>query len=203
MKWIGLTGGIASGKSTVSKMLKDHAIAVVDADEIAKSVVQKGSPGLKSIVTRFGNDVLLSDGQLDRKKISELVFGDHESLRDLESITHPLIRAEVLRQRTALEHQNLKLAIYDIPLLFETKSEDQFDAIILVSCSVEQQKTRLRQRSELAGLPLDESQIQKRIASQISIADKEQKADFVIRNDLDQKHLASEVARLIQWLNGL
>jgi dephospho-CoA kinase len=184
-------------------MLKDHAFAVIDADEIAKIVVQKGSPGLKSIVLKFGTEILLPEGELDRKKLGELVFGDHECLRNLELITHPLIRAEMLRQRTALEHQNLKLAIYDIPLLFETKSEDQFDAIILVSCTAEQQKARLHQRSELAGLPLDEGQVENRIASQISLTVKEQKADFIIKNDQDQKHLVSEVSRLIQWLNNL
>ena len=203
MKWVGLTGGIASGKSTVSKMLKDHAIAVIDADEIAKSVVQKGSPGLKSIVAKFGSEVLLPDGELDRKKVGELVFKNHEKLRELESITHPLIKAEVLRQRLVLTQQNAKLAVYDIPLLFETNSQDQFDAIILVTCTAEQQKARLGHRSQLAGLPLSVSQIENRISSQISMTEKEKKANFIIRNDQDQKHLESEVARLIQWLNNL
>jgi dephospho-CoA kinase len=203
MKWIGLTGGIASGKSTVSQKLKESSIPVIDADEIAKDVVKKGSPGLKAIIEKFGADVLLPDGSLDRRKLGQKVFGNKELRSALEAITHPLVRAEVERRRRDLEEKNIPVAVYDIPLLFEVQCEDQFDAIIVVSCSPEQQRERLNQRSQSEGLPLDENEIEKRISSQIPLKQKEQKASFVVMNDGDQAKLTSEISRLLKWLNSL
>ena len=140
MKWIGLTGGIACGKSTVSRMLKDRDIPLVDADEIARDVVRPGTPGLKSITHTFGDEVLLPDGSLDRRKLGQMVFGNPDRLHALEAITHPLIREEVRRRRRVFEDMGKPLAIYDIPLLFETNAKDQFDAVVVVSCTKGQQK---------------------------------------------------------------
>lgn len=198
MKWIALTGGIACGKSTVSQMLRDKSIPVIDADEIAREVVQKDSPGLKLVVESFGEDLLLEDGSLDRRKLGQKVFGHPEMLRKLETITHPLIRAETARRREALEKKGERLAIYDIPLLFETKAQSQFDAIIVVTCTKIQQKERLQRRTQWS-----ESEIEMRLASQLPLSLKEQEAQFVLHNDRDEKHLLQEVSRLLKWLENL
>ncbi|MBO9666106.1 MAG: dephospho-CoA kinase [Bdellovibrio sp.] len=195
MKWIGLTGGIACGKSTVSRLLQKHNIPVIDADEIAREVVRAGSPGLKSIITEFGEDLLLEDGSLDRRKLGQRVFGNPDKLHILESITHPLIREETRRRRRNLENLGMPLAIYDIPLLFETKAQEQFDGIIVVSCTKGQQKERLLRRNQWT-----EDEIEMRMASQIPIAAKEQEADFVLQNNRDEQNLLKEVDRLVAWL---
>ncbi|MDG0815582.1 dephospho-CoA kinase [Bdellovibrio svalbardensis] len=198
MKWVGLTGGIACGKSTVSRKLVERAIPVVDADHIAKEVVKVGSSGLKSIVEEFGPDILLADGNLDRRKLGQKVFGNPDLLHKLEAITHPLIREETRRLRRGYENQGAALVIYDIPLLFETKAEEQFDKIIVISCTREQQRERLRRRNQLS-----DEEIEMRIASQIPIKFKEEKADFVLYNNKDEQHLLKEIDRLVAWLEEL
>ena len=195
MKWIGLTGGIACGKSTVSRMLKDRDVPLVDADEIARDIVRPGTPGLKSIIGLFGEEVLLPDGSLDRRKLGQMVFGNPDRLHSLEAITHPLIREEVRRRRRLFEGMGAPLAIYDIPLLFETNSKDQFDAVIVVSCTKGQQKERLLRRNQWT-----EDEIEMRIASQLPIASKEQQADFVLSNNRDEQNLLKEFSRLMEWL---
>lgn len=195
MKWIGLTGGIASGKSTVSRFLLERSIPVIDADEIAREVVRPGSPGLTSVVEAFGEKILLPDGSLDRRKLGQVVFGHPELLHRLESVLHPLIREETRRRRRLLEAQGESLAVYDIPLLFETKAQDQFDSIVVVSCTKEQQRERLRRRGNLS-----ESEIEERIASQIPLQFKEKEADFVLQNNRDEQHLKKETDRLLKWL---
>lgn len=197
MKWIGLTGGIACGKSTVSRMLRTHDIPVVDADEIAKEVVKPGSAGLKSVIQEFGPEYLTEAGALDRRKLGRRVFGHPELLHKLEAITHPLIREETRRWRRHFEDMGHKIAIYDIPLLFETRSQDQFDGVIVVSCTKEQQKERLRRQN------WSEDEIEMRIASQIPIQFKEQEAGFVLQNNRDEQHLLREVERLLGWLEEL
>lgn len=196
MKWIGLTGGIACGKSTVSRKLVERSIPIIDADEVAKWVVRPGSPGLKSIQQEFGNEILLPDGSLDRRKLGQRVFGHPEQLQRLEAITHPLIRAEVLLRRQKLEAAQCPFVIYDVPLLFETKSEKQFDAIIVVTCGEQQQRERLRRRNQLT-----EAEIDARLSSQMPLRFKEQHADFVIENNQDEEHLMREIDRLTSWLS--
>lgn len=198
MKWIGLTGGIACGKSTVSRALQQSGIPVIDADEIAKEVVQVGSPGLRSVVTSFGQQVLGPDGSLDRRVLGKIVFGHPDLLNKLEGILHPLIRLETERRREELEKRGERLAVYDIPLLFETKAQDQFDYIIVVSCTKEQQKERLRRRNNLS-----ETEIEERIGSQLSLSSKEKEADYVLFNNRDEQHLIKEIERLKEWLESL
>lgn len=196
MKWIGLTGGIACGKSSVCRLLAEQNISIIDADEVAKEVVQPGSPGLKSVLQEFGEDLRQEDGSLNRRKLGQKVFGNPNLLRKLERITHPLIRAEVLRQRQHFENLQKPLVIYEIPLLFEIKAQAEFDAIIVISCTREQQRERLRLRNHL-----NENEIEMRIASQIPIQFKEEQANFVLYNNKDEPHLRNEVARLLSWLS--
>lgn len=198
MKWIGLTGSIGCGKTTVSQFLKERSIPVVDADEIAKKIVEIGSSGLKSIQKTFGPDFLLGDGSLDRPKLGKYIFGDDEKRKRLESILHPLIREETLRQRKLLEDRHEPIAIYDIPLLFETNAQDQFDAIVVVSCTEQQQKERLQLRNP----DWSADEIERRIASQVPIHVKEKAADFVVHNDGDRNHLEKEMHRLLKWLKN-
>lgn len=196
MKWLGLTGGIASGKSTVSALLKGLGIPVVDADQIAREVVLPGTPGLKSIEEVFGPDFINESG-LDRQKMGQHVFGQPERLKKLEGILHPIIQAETRRRREELEKSGEPLAIYDIPLLFETKAQAQFDQIILVTSSKEQQLSRLVQQ----GMP--EVDAKKRIGAQIPNSVKEEVANFIIRNNKDLQYLEQEVKRLVEWLEAL
>ncbi|MGE5085097.1 MAG: dephospho-CoA kinase [Bacillota bacterium] len=168
---------------------------MVDADEVARDVVRPGTPGLKSITDLFGAEVLMPDGSLDRRKLGQMVFGNPARLHALEAIVHPLIREEIRRRRRLLEAMGAPLAIYDIPLLFETNSKDQFDAVIVVSCTKEQQKQRLMRRNQWT-----EDEIEMRIASQLPMATKEQQADFVLSNNRDEQNLLKEFDRLMDWL---
>jgi dephospho-CoA kinase len=158
-------------------------------------VVTPGSAGLSSVVKEFGQDILASDGSLNRRILGQLVFHDKERLHKLQSILHPLIRSEVERQRKVLEQQGFPLAIYDIPLLFETHSENQFDLIVVVSSTLEQQRHRMAVRDYLASKEIDD-----RLAAQLPMEIKEKEADFIVRNDKDFMHLNAEIQRLIDWL---
>ena len=198
MIWVGLTGGIASGKTSVVEQLKRNNIPVIDADQIAKQVVTLGSPGLSAVVKEFGQDILDSDGTLNRRKLGQKVFGHRESLQKLESILHPLIRAEVELQKRKLESSGALLAVYDIPLLFETQSQSQFDYIVVVSCTYQQQFDRIAQRNNLSS-----EEIRERLAAQVPLADKVKQAHFVVINDKDFSHLQKEIERLLTWFNQI
>ena len=132
MQWIGLTGGIATGKSTAAEILRKLGYPVIDADAVSRQAVGPGTMGLQEVVRTFGQDVLLADGSLDRKKMATAVFDNPQLREKLEIILHPLIQAEVARQRQELEKNGHQLAIYDVPLLFEKNLDNQFDQIILV-----------------------------------------------------------------------
>jgi dephospho-CoA kinase len=198
MKWIGLTGGIASGKSTVSKLLKAFGHPVVDADEIAKTMVQPGSAGLKAVASHFGAQVLETDGSLNRKKLGALVFANTVKLAELESILHPLIKAEAARQRGLLAAKNNPFAFYDVPLLFEKKMEAQFDLILLVSCQERLQRERMKARDGLT-----DSEISNRLSAQIPMSSKESKANYVIRNDSSLADLEIQVREFLRELQSV
>jgi dephospho-CoA kinase len=198
MKWIGLTGGIASGKSTVSSRLKELDFQLVDADEIAKAVVQKGTPGLKSVLEKFGPEFVDSDGHLDRRKLAQHVFNDPFKKQELEALLFPLIRAEVQNRRESLESKGHALAIYDMPLLVESKAQGQFDHVIVVTSTLEQQKERMKARNQWT-----DEEIESRLRAQIPLIEKERYADFVVRNNKDQQFLESEIQRLVRWLKTL
>lgn len=175
---IGLTGSIASGKSTVSQMLKELGYPIVDADLVARQVVEPGSETLEKISEAFGEAFILPDGTLDRKKVGDLIFNSPESRKQLNDIIHPAIRKEMLRQRAAYVAEGHKVVIMDIPLLFESQLQHLADKILVVSVTEENQLKRLIKRNGLA-----ENEAAARISSQLPMAVKEEGADAVIYNN--------------------
>jgi dephospho-CoA kinase len=175
---IGLTGGIACGKSTVSNMLVQRGALLVDADRIAREVVEPGSPALEKVVERFGAEVLLPNGSLHRKKLGELVFGQPQALKDLQDITHPSIRA-LMRARTS-DYEQMhpdKLVVVDVPLLYESGLQSMFQAVMVVYVPRPVQLDRLMVRDQLS-----REQAEQRLQAQLDIERKKEMADIVIDN---------------------
>lgn len=175
---LGLTGGIACGKSTVAAMLVRRGAILIDADQIARIVVEPGSPVLDRIVERFGQAVLNPDGSLHRKKLGEIVFNDASAREDLERLIHPAIRAMMTERMAHFEREHpRKLVVVDVPLLFESKLEGMFSEIMLVYIPKELQLTRLMHRDGLTA-----EQAESRLNAQMPIEDKKALADIIIDN---------------------
>ena len=178
MKWIGLTGGIASGKTTVANGLRSRGFDVVDADQLARLAVERGSPGLEKVAKAFGQKILDSKGDLDRAKLGSLIFSNPDQRLTLESIVHPEVRRLSLIEKKRLESEGKKFAFYDVPLLYEKNMEKMFDAVVVVASSEDLQKSRLAARNQLS-----EKEVQARLASQMPLKIKIPKADFIIANE--------------------
>ena len=177
MRLIGVTGGIATGKSTVDRMLEAHGAAVIDADQLAREVVRRGEPALHEVAARFGPDVIQPDGTLDRERLGKIVFADPEARRDLDQITHPRI-AELTRDRIAAALASpAPLVAVDIPLLFENARESMFEGVLLVYAPREVQVRRLRERNGL-----DEAAALQRLGAQLPIDEKRDRATWIIDN---------------------
>ena len=196
MKIIGLTGGIASGKSTVATELRKQNIPVFDADEVSRNAVAKGSKGLAMVAEAFGGEYLTSEGEMDRAKISQLVFSNKEALKTLEGILHKIVWDEAEAFLAEAREQKAKLAVLDVPLLIETKWHERVDLVWLVAVSKEQQIKRAMIRSGMT-----EEEVKARIAAQMSLEDKKKFADVVLDNSgaleetLEQVH--KELAKLL------
>ena len=196
MKIIGLTGGIASGKSTVATELRKQNVPVFDADEVSRNAVAKGSKGLALVAEAFGVEYLTADGEMDRAKISQLVFSDKEALKTLEGILHKIVWDEAEAFLAEAREQKAKLAVLDVPLLIETKWHERVDLVWLVAVSKEQQIKRAMIRSGMT-----EEEVKARIAAQMSLEDKKKFADVVLDNSgsleetLEQVH--KELAKLL------
>lgn len=176
MPLIALTGGIASGKSTIASRLAEHGAIVVDADAIVRDVQTAGSPVLRSIEQAFGRDVIRADGELDRAALGTRVFGDSEALQTLNGIVHPAVRTESERRfREALSENPQALVVYDVPLLAETRADDPWDLIVVADAPAE---LRVARMVELRGM--DEEDARRRIAAQISDDQRRALADVVI-----------------------
>ncbi len=197
MHTVGLTGGIGSGKSAVSRMLRDHGAVVVDADLLAREVVDVGSPGLAAVVDAFGPEVLQPDGSLDRAALGRRVFSDREALGRLNAITHPLI-AERTREcfRKAAE-ANAQVLVHDVALLVENGLTGSYDAVVVVAARPEAQLDRL---VRLRGMSQDEARA--RIAAQLPLEDKLVVATHVIHNDGPLEDLAPQVEQVWTSLLG-
>jgi dephospho-CoA kinase len=192
MRLIGLTGGIATGKSTVDRMLAARGATIIDADALARDAVRPGEPALDAINERFGKDVIQDDGTLDRARLGAIVFADADARHDLDRITHPRI-AELTRERIAAALAgDAPLVVVDIPLLYENARESMFEGVLVVYAPVDVQVERLRDRNNL-----DEAAALQRLAAQMPIDEKRARATWVIDNSGDTA--ATEQAVAAWW----
>lgn len=185
---IGLTGGVASGKSTVAEIFAELGAAVVDTDAVAREVVAPGEPGLEAVTEAFGPEILLPTGELDRRAMRSIVFSDPERRRLLESILHPLIRERTLHLIDALE---APYVIVVVPLLLETGFAELVERILVVDCPETQQLERLRRRDDL-----NEAEAQAMLAAQVDRQARLARADDVIDNSGTLEATRSQVAAL-------
>ncbi|MED4224190.1 dephospho-CoA kinase [Neobacillus cucumis] len=192
---IGLTGGIASGKSTVSNMLKDMSITVIDADVEARLAVMNGEPAYKEIIEEFGNDILLENGEIDRQKLGSIIFHQADKRQRLNEITHPEVRKRMLEQVETAKKNKEEVIVLDIPLLFESKLTYMVEKTILVYVNSDVQIQRLMERNHLSS-----ADAHARINSQMPLSEKMKLADAVINNNgalADTKQQLLKV--LAQW----
>ncbi|MCA0969847.1 dephospho-CoA kinase [Halobacillus litoralis] len=174
---IGLTGSIATGKSTVSNMFKDLNIPVIDADQLSRDVVKPGEPAYQKIVEAFGSRVLQNDGTLDRKKLGSIVFSDGEKRKELNGIVHPEVRKEMIRRRDHFVDEKYPAVVLDIPLLYESELTHYVERVLVVYVDEATQLERLTNRDQST-----EEEAMQRIKSQIPISEKADRADAVIDN---------------------
>lgn len=194
IKIIGLTGGIATGKSTVSEILKNNGYTVIDADIIAREVVNIGKPSYEEIKKYFGNEILLENKEIDRKKLGSIVFNDIDKLLALNELTHPYIYEEILKQVNINKGKNIFI---DIPLLFEEedkikKSGIEFDEIWLVASDYDIQVQRLMKRDKIS-----KEEAVKKIKLQMNLKEKIDKSDLVIYNNSSKKELEENVLKIL------
>jgi dephospho-CoA kinase len=186
---VGLTGGIGSGKSEVSKRLAAGGAVVIDADKIAREVVERGTPGLAEIVEAFGEGILRPDGTLDRERLGSIVFADTEKLKILNGIVHPKVGARVGELQQAAPEDSI--VVYDVPLLAENNLAGLYDVVIVVDASDEIRLERLRKFRDMA-----ESEARARLAAQASREDRLKIADIVIDNEGSLDALDARVAEV-------
>jgi len=197
VKLIGLTGGIASGKSTVAAILRRLGAAVINADELSREVVQPDREGWREIVDAFGADVLQPDRAIDRQKLRKIIFDDPEARKKLEAIIHPRVRA--LAEERIREHgaAGYEIVVYEVPLLFEVKLHHWLRPVILVASDVATQKKRIQERDHLT-----ESEAAKHIAAQMSLEEKRRLADYVIENDGSLEDLELRVRAVLDEIKA-
>ncbi len=193
MKIIGLTGGIGSGKSTVSAYLKEKGCIIIDADEISRKMTEKGSPALDQIRDCFGDEYFYADGSLDRKKMGVTVFNDSEKKRMLEDIvTQAVIRKTTEEIEILRKSESDGIAVLDAPLLFEFNVQGLTDESWLVTADEETVLERVKLRDDLS-----EEEIRGRISNQMPLEDKKRIADRVIDNSKDLRHLYKQIDELL------
>jgi dephospho-CoA kinase len=193
---VALTGGIATGKSTVMRLLRARRIPTIDADVLAREAVAPGTPGLRALIERFGETVLDGHGAVDRRALAALVFSDSQARRDLERIVHPAVYDAITRWLNDLSTQT-PLAVADIPLLFETGREGDFDRVVVVACSPEEQVRRVMARDGVT-----EAEARARMAAQWPIEDKVARADHIISTTGSLEDTERAVDHLVQTLSG-
>lgn len=197
-RYLGLTGGIASGKSTASQAFRDVGVAVIDADRVAREVVALGTPGLERLQQTFGPEILGPGGELDRAALGRLVFPDPRQRARLEAIVHPLVAAAVAEQRRELlardPHQ---LVVYDVPLLYEVCMEGEFDRVVVVYVPRAVQVERLLARDGIST-----AEAAQRLAAQMDIEKKARRADEVLDNTGTPEQLRQQVEALVTRLQG-
>lgn len=194
---VGLTGGIASGKSTVSNMLKEMNITVIDADVEARLAVKKGEPGYQRIIEEFGVDILLPDGEIDRQKLGAIIFHDEQKRQQLNQIVHPEVRRRMTEQKEAAVRRGEKIVILDIPLLFESNLRYMVDKTILVYVDREVQLQRLMERNQLS---VEEAEA--RILAQMLLEKKKELADELINNNGSLKDTKKQLMEILTRLTA-
>jgi dephospho-CoA kinase len=193
---LGITGNIASGKSTVARAFVNHGAVLVDADQLARDVVAPDSPVLQQLVAQFGMDILQENGELDRKRLGQIVFSDADARRQLNNIIHPAIARLAIERLTELKEQpGVPMVIYEAPLLFEAGAEGRVDQVLVVKIDPEIQLQRLMEREDL-----DEAAALQRITAQMPQQEKLARADYVIDNSGTVEEALLQVDELWQQI---
>jgi dephospho-CoA kinase len=193
---IGLTGGIGSGKSEVARMLAERGAVVIDADAVAREVVEPGSPALAHIAERFGTGVLRADGSLDRQALADIVFRDVTQLRALEQITHPAIRSLTAALIVEERQAGTDLVVHEVSILVEMGSADMYDLVVVVDAPEDVRVERAVARG------MDEADVRHRLSLQASRSDLLDAADVVLDNSGDRASLHEQVDALWDRLSG-
>lgn len=190
---LGLTGGIATGKSTADSVFKSHGFPVIDADQIAREVVEPDTPGLAALVQEFGREILQTDGSLNRAKLGQLIFESEKRREKLNQRLDPFIRDRIKKEILRNKKES-PLVVVDIPLLYEAHYENEMDAVAVVYLPETKQIERLMRRNRLS-----EKEAKQRVYSQWSIEDKKQRADIIFDNSQSKKFLEQEIE---YWLTA-
>jgi dephospho-CoA kinase len=194
---VALTGGIATGKSHVLDQFRRLGVCCLDADILAHGVMAAGTEATQAIAARFGSDILEAGGAVDRKKLGPIVFEDDSARRDLEAIVHPAVyRAITVALRAFARIDGSRLAVVDVPLLYETGHQSEFDRVIVTVCPVDVQIRRL------VGRGLSDAQARLRLAAQLPTVDKASRADFVIKTDGSFEETDRQVEQVLRALDA-
>ncbi len=191
---VALTGGIASGKSHVLAAFAAREVPTIDADLLAHAVVAAGTPAAQAIERRFGRDVVGADGEINRRKLGAVVFSDASARRDLEAIVHPAVYSAIRRWFEMLP-ANTPLAVADIPLLYETGHDSDFDVVVVAACEPDEQIRRVMTRDGLT-----EAEARSRVAAQLPIGEKISRADYVVWTTGTQAETSEKVEDVIRRL---
>jgi len=189
---VGLTGGIGAGKSTVADLFSKRGAVVIRSDELARQVIEPQTPGFKQVTSRFGNEIVNDEGNIDRAKLAQVVFNDDVALKDLENIVHPLVRERT--NQLMSEQTSETIIVNEIPLLLEKKMESLFDFLVIVISSEKNRLERLSQKG------VSEDQAKARMAKQVNDQDRKAAADFLIVNDGNLDQLEADVQKIWQTL---
>lgn len=195
--FLGLTGGIATGKTAADDYFRKRKIPIIDADTVAHQLMQKRRKSYTAIVNNFGNSILDDHQEIDRKKLGQIVFTDPQQLARLNKITHPIIRQEIISQMDQFQKCGTKLVILDVPLLFESNYQKLCDSVLVVTTSPELQLQRLQARNNL-----NKSAAMRRIDSQMDLSKKEAMADFVVQNNTTITDLEEKLARVLDKIKN-
>ncbi len=195
MYWIGLTGGIATGKSTVANHIKSMGFKVIDADNVVHQLLKPGQKAYEEVVSHFGPTILNDQRCINRKKLGEIVFTKKDELLNLEKILHPKVQKFVKNKKEEFSKTET-IAFYDVPLLFEKNLQSQFDFTIVVSCDVDTQIKRLTKRDKITT-----EEALDRIQLQLPLIEKKERADYVISNNSGISELIQAVENLVEKIS--